>query len=168
MNEDERYKANRKLHESVRQIRGTILNSVAVVDIKISHILSFYFCSNEKRRGLLLSEVFTNQSYGLRKKVLLLNKIVKADLDFYIEKNEWLFKDLNKLLKFRNDLAHATIDVSEKAHKNAEKQVGFIFYKNGKRHIKVITFEQADDYRVKANMINGCLSDISKLYGIDI
>ena len=131
MNEDERFKANRKLHESVREIRGRILNSVAVIDVKISEILTAYFCNDDKKKALLMSEVFSNQAYGLRTKTKLLETIVKRDFDFYIKDNACLFKDLDGLRKFRNDLAHATIDVSEKAHKNADKEVGFVFYKNG-------------------------------------
>ncbi|MBQ0798886.1 MAG: hypothetical protein KBT63_06340 [Porticoccaceae bacterium] len=168
MNDDERFIANQKLHATVREIRGRILNSLAVIDVNISKILSVYFSPEEHKRDLLMSEVFTSQSYGLRTKVQLLKKIISNDLDFYLEDKEWFFSDLEKLRKFRNDLAHATLDVSEKAHKKAETQVGFIFYKNGKRHTKVVTFERADEYRVKANMVSDCLNDIARIYGIRI
>jgi len=170
MIEDERFQAYRKLHESVREIRGRILNSVAVIDVKISEILTAYFCNDDKKRALLMSEVFSNQAYGLRTKIMLLETIVKRDFDFYIKDkdNDCLFKDLDRLRKFRNDLAHATIDVSEKAHKNADKEVGFVFYKNGERKTKIVSFKKADDYRVKANMVSGCLTEIGRLLGINI
>ena len=168
MNEDERFKANRKLHESVREIRGRILNSVAVIDVKISEILTAYFCNDNKKKGLLMSEVFSNQAYGLRTKIRLLETIVKRDFDFYIKDNACLFKDLESLREFRNDVAHATIDVSEKAHKNADKEVGFVFYKNGERKTKIVSFKKADDYRVKANMVSGRLTEIGRLLGINI
>jgi len=168
--EDERFQANRKLHESVREIRGRILNSIAVIDVKISKILTAYFCNDDKKRALLMSEVFSNQAYGLRTKIKLLETIVKRDFDFYIKDkdNDCLFKDLDRLRKFRNDLAHATIDVSEKAHKNADKEVGFVFYKNGERKTKLVSFKKADDYGVKANMVSGCLTEIGRLLGINV
>jgi hypothetical protein len=144
MNEDERIIANQKLHAAVREIRGRILNSMAVIDVNISKILSDYFCTVPDKKNLLMSEVFTSQSYGLRTKVMLLKKILERDVDFYLKDHNWLFPDLEKLRKFRNDLAHATIDVSEKAHKKADTQVGFIFYKNGKPQTKIVTFEKAD------------------------
>ena len=168
MNEDERFKANRKLHESVREIRGGILNSVAVIDVKISEILTAYFCNDDKKKALLMSEVFSNQAYGLRTKIKLLETIVKRDFDFYIKDNAFLFKDLDSLREFRNNVAHATIDVSEKAHKNADKEVGFVFYRNGERKTKIVSFKKADDCRVKANMVSGRLTEIGRLLGINI
>lgn len=168
MKHDARILANEKLHASVREIRGGILNSVAVIDANISKILSGYFCTIQDKRDLLMSEVFTCQSYGLRTKILLLKKILKKELASYLEENDWLFSDLEKLKNLRNKLAHATIDTSERAHIKAGTEVGFISYENGKTKTKVVTFEKADELRVKANMISGCLNDISRLLGIKL
>ena len=71
-----------KLHESVRQFRGRVLNSIAVIDVGISNILTAYFCENEEKKGLLLSEVFTSQPFRFRAKCRLLEKIVKKDFSF--------------------------------------------------------------------------------------
>jgi hypothetical protein len=99
-----------------------------------------------------------------------LEAIVKRDFGFYIKDkdNAYLFKDLNSLREFRNELAHATVDVSEKAHKNADRELGFVFYKNGERKTRIVSFKKADDYRVKANMVSGRFTEIGCLLGINI
>ena len=158
----------KELHEAARQLRGRFLNSVAVIDVKIGEFLASYFCNDEKRRALFMSEITTNQSFALRTKVNLLKKIVKSEFDFYLEEYPEIFNELEKIRKFRNELAHATIDVSDKAlERGPEIGIGFVFYKNGKKHVKVISPKQAEDYHVRTNMLLSNLTNLLRLIGIN-
>ena len=64
--EEERIGQAHRLHETVRQIRGRLLNSLAVIDVDVSLILAAYFCDNKTRRNLAFSEVFVTPLASLR------------------------------------------------------------------------------------------------------
>ena len=166
MDADERYAANRKLHEAVRQIRGRLLNHVAVIDVEIGLILASYFCSSEAKRDRLMSDVFSDPSYGLRRKSALLKRIVESNFADILRDYEEQFSKFGKLRKFRNVLAHSMIDVSEGAHRSSEHQVGFVTFRNAERQVRVVTFREAEDYEVIANDFSGWLRGIASLLGV--
>ena len=158
-----------RLHEVVRQIRGRLLNSVAVIDVDVSRLLAAYFCYDDKRRDLALSEVFV-RPLQLRHKVGLLKKVLEKDFSWYLEKNsQAMFKDLETLMKFRNRLAHSTVDVSDEAlGKDPKEEVGFVFYSDGQRHVQKVTPQIVDDLQVKANMTHSRMIELGKILGAKI
>ena len=46
--------------------------------------------------------------------------------------------------------------------------MGFVFFKNGERYVKVVSREKANDYEVRVNMISGNIKDIGELFGVVI
>ena len=90
-------------------------------------------------------------------------------MKFYLEEYPDTFSELDKIRKLRNDLAHSTIDVTEPALEKANNgDIGFVFYKNGERHVKVISREKANDYEVRVNMLSGNIMDIAKNFNVVI
>lgn len=100
----------------------------------------------------------------MKSKFDLIHKILERDFNFYLKKYPKIDKEVEKIRKFRNQLAHATIDVSDEVLKDTKIEgVGFVIYKDGKRRVDLVTFEKAEDYAVKINMVLGNLSDILRL-----
>ncbi len=159
-----------RLHETVRQLRGRLLNSLAVIDVAVSRLLAAYFCQNAERRNLAFSDVFVSP-LRLEYKARLLERIVKKEFAWYLEKDhsQHLFSDLKDLREFRNTLAHATIDVSDKAlTKDPKQEIGFVYYKNGERAVKQVTREMADKFEIKANMVHTGMIELGKLMGVKV
>ncbi len=161
MEDEKRYKTAQKYHIFARELRGRILNSVAVIDTKMAEILTEYFCRNSFNKDLFFSEIAIRPSFGLEAKFDLILKILKKDFDFYIKDNPNMKSEFKKIREFRNKLAHAPIDVSDKAlGEDQVKGVGFVIYKDGEMRIEFVTFEMAEDYQVKINTLSSNLKDI--------
>jgi hypothetical protein len=165
--ENEKVAKVQHLHERVRQLRGRLLNTLAVIDVRVSRLLAAYFCHNDDRRNLAFSEVFVSR-LRLEYKARLLEKIVKKEFSWYLERHTPnVFKDLHEVREFRNTLAHATVDVSEEAlAKDPAKEVGFVYYKDGQRKVKLVTAEIATEIQVRANMVSTSLMELGTLLGL--
>ena len=147
-------------------MRGTLLNTVAVLDAQIAEIISHYFCNVEHRRALFMSDIATAQFFSLRMKEAVLKKIVKLECGFYLERNPGLFKEFEAIRNFRNDLAHAIIDVSEEALiRGPTESIGFVSFKDGKEHTRRVTPAEADSYNARAGMLLGNLKEIALILG---
>lgn len=159
--EGERINAARKIHERARYLRGRFLNSVAVIERKIALILTQYFCTSDpQKQELFFKHVVTAPSFTLRTKKDVLIRIVKKDYPRYWDEHREVLKDLDDIMTFRNRLAHSVVDVSEVALvRPLEKGVGFVDWNQG----EPITDEQFQEWEVKANMVNSCLTDIERL-----
>jgi hypothetical protein len=167
--ENERIRQAQRLHEAVRQLRGRLLNSVAVIDISISRLLASYFCQDENKRHLAFSDVFTAYSMRLHSKAELLEKIVRNEFPWYLDREPDVFRSLRELREFRNTLAHATVDVSDEAlAKGAEREIGFVYYRDGERRVRQVTPEMANDFNVKASMVHTSLIELGRLFGFVI
>jgi len=167
-----RYKKERvaeKYHEFARELRGRYLNCAAVLDTQLAEILTEYFCKDDYRRDLFFSEIATGQQFSFRVKIELLTKILKNDCKEYINIHPELLKTLSRIKDYRNKLAHATIDVSDEAlSKDKISGVGLVIYRNGKREIDFITFEEAEKRQVEINMMFSNITDIKKLLPLGI
>lgn len=164
MEDHEKVKTAQEYHKIARELRGRILNDVAVMDTLMAEILTEYFCRNSLQKDLFFSEIATSPWFGLKSKFDLIRKILERDFDFYLKKYPKIGNDVKKIREFRNRLAHATIDVSDEALKETKiKGVGFVIYKDGKKRVDLVTFEKSEDYAVKINMVLGNLSDILRL-----
>lgn len=168
-NEAKKIAKARRLHEAVRQLRGRLLNSLAVIDVGVSRLLAAYFCHNDDRRDLAFSDVFVSR-LRLEYKARLLEKIVKKEFGWYLtDHTPNVFKDLHEVREFRNTLAHATVDVSDEAlAKDPAQEVGFVYYKDGQRKVKQVTAETGERVQVKANMVYSSLIELGRLLGVKI
>jgi hypothetical protein len=161
MTRDEHIKACKQIHERARYLRRTFLNSVAVIDRKISLILTDYFCtSDEDKKRLFFTKVVNAHFFSLNSKIEVLVSIVKNDYSNYWEENGEVLRNLTDIIRFRNKLSHSVVDVSDEAlARPIEEGIGFIEWKGG----LPITDNEFNDWEVKANMVSGCLGDIKRL-----
>jgi hypothetical protein len=148
-----------KLHEKARNLRGSFLNSVAVIEREIAVILTEYFCTTDEcKRDIFYRKVAERLSLQKKKEILV--EIVKSDYPRYWEENKQFLNDLQKIQEFRNKLAHSILDVSESAlSRPIEEGIGFIQWNSG----EPITDSEFDEWEVRANMVSSTLTDIKRL-----
>lgn len=153
--------AAERIHERARYLRGRFLNSVAVIERKIGLILTSYFCtSDEDKQHLFFTRVIGAPAFSLNSKKDVLIRIVKSDYPQYWSDNQEWLKALDKIMEFRNKLAHSVVDVSEEAlRRPIETGIGLIEWKDG----EPITDSEFEEWEVKANMVSSCLNDIERL-----
>jgi hypothetical protein len=96
MMDDETIILARILHQTAREMRGRILNSVAVIDVQLAEIISHYFCDSENRRALFMSEIATSQFFSLRSKENILKKNYKIRMQFLLRQRSWLIYGVRK------------------------------------------------------------------------
>jgi hypothetical protein len=154
MEHDEKIRLAQRLHSYARDWRGRILNTTAVIERNIALLISSYFCKEEKKY-FFFSEVATSHFFSFRSKINILRQILRKDYQFFLDRNPAFFKEIEKVIKFRNLIAHALIDVSDEALKrNPKEGVGFVSYSDGVKSIKVFT--EAD-----FNEMNGIMGNVS-------
>jgi len=165
----ERIGRAKRLHEVVRQLRGRLLNSLAVIDVDVSRLPAAYFCQNDQRRDLAFSDVFMTP-LRLEYKARLLERIVSKDYGWFLEDRRGsLFRDLETVRKLRNTLAHATVDVSDEAlAKDPKEELGFVYYRNGRREVKHVTPLILRDLDVKVSMIVTRLIELGRVLGVNL
>ena len=151
--------AAQKVHEKARYLRGSFLNSVAVIERDIAVILTEYFCTeDEVKRNLFFDKVAGK--FSLNKKREILIDIVKKDYPRYWEEHKQFLIDLQSIQEFRNKLAHSVVDVSDEALlRPIEEGVGFVQWMKG----KPVTDQEFERWEVKTNMISTVLIEIRRL-----
>ena len=93
-------------------------------------------------------------------KLDIIIRIVKQDYPNYWEQNGKFIVDLNKIMEFRNKLAHSVVDVSDDVLKlGVDKGVGFIEWNKG----ELITDEDFSEWEVRACMVLSAITDIKRL-----
>lgn len=160
MTYEERIRSAGRIHERARYLRGSFLNSVAVGEREIAHILTDYFCtsSDQAKKTFCYENLVTVLS--LQRKKNLLIKILKKDYPRYWERNAEIMTELDKVQEFRNKLAHSVVDVSDEAlARPIEQGIGFVDWDDG----APITERAFQDWEVKVNMVNTCLVEIKRL-----
>ena len=156
---DQKIEAAQKLHEEAQQIRGRIVNSVAVIERDIAIILTDYFCAqDDAKKELFYSKVA--EKLSLQKKKAILLDIIKRDYPKYWSDENHILKHIQSIQEFRNKLAHSVVDVSDEALSRPIKEgVGFIQWNKG----KPISAEEFQEMNVKINMVLSALTDIKRL-----
>ena len=160
---DEKNKQNvaaaQKIHEKARYLRGSFLNSVAVIERDIAMILTEYFCTEDEcKRDLFFNKVVGKFSLNKKKEILI--DIVKNDYPRYWEEHKQFLIDLQRIQEFRNKLAHSVVDVSDEALlRPIEEGVGFVQWKKG----EPITDKEFEQWEVKTNMISTVLIEVKRL-----
>ena len=130
--------------EFADDLRGRYLSFTSVLETMLSEIITKYFCNNDQRKGLFFTEIANGQAMSFSIKINILSKIIKKDYRDILLKYPDIIKRLNVIRDFRNKLAHAAVDLSEDAlEKDGRFGVGFITFKNGKRHIKHVSLEDS-------------------------
>ncbi len=159
--EEKRIRAAKKIHEKARYMRGRFLNSVAVIEHKISLILTEYFCSHDEgKRKIFFNKIMNAHFFSLNAKRDILIEIVKKDYPLYWKENQAELKDLKTIIEFRNKLAHSIVDVSAAAlARPIEEGIGFIEWNKG----QVINDDEFQNWDVRTNMVSSCLEDIKHL-----
>ena len=61
-----------KYHELAREMRGSYLNSVAVLETEMAEIITGYFCKEDYRKDLFFSEVATGQILSFSVKITMI------------------------------------------------------------------------------------------------
>jgi hypothetical protein len=162
----EQYALATKLHAYVRDWRGGVLNTVAVIEKDIAQIISHYFCK-EERRDVFFSEIATAEFFSYRNKISILKEILQKDYAFFLEEHPDLTKELGEIGEFRNILAHATLDVTDNAlRRNPKDGVGFVSFQDGERVVKVFTEGDFNDWNGRMGTVSSYIEDLKAILGI--
>jgi hypothetical protein len=160
MEHDEKIRLAERLHSYVRDWRGRILNTVAVIERNIALLISSYFCREEKKY-FFFSEIATSHFFSFGSKINILKKILKKDYQFCLDQNPDFFREIERVMEFRNLIAHAPIDISDEALERDPKEgVGFVSYSDGVKSIKV--FSEAD-FNEMSGIMGNVTSELATL-----
>jgi hypothetical protein len=153
------YLANRTLHTESARYRGRVVEMSIYLELNLANLLSQYFAKDEKKE-LLNSMVFDRMD--LQRKLNTLKNILKTQ-HLEIWKAEQLnLKKIDKLISFRNNIAHSVLnsspEYSEKIRKKVNQmtkegktanhldEIEFGFYENHQWIFKTIKYSEVGEY----------------------
>jgi hypothetical protein len=121
---------------SVR-IRGAFMDQTIWLDTIITGILVLYFTEDAKKQSVL-GEALTGRDFSFSARIELLEKVVKLAFPAFANTQHDFFTKLDKIRRFRNRLAHAQLETSDKFLAKGE-QIQLVFYENGEEKHQTIT-----------------------------
>tara|TARA_R110000751_G_scaffold306669_1_gene425853 strand:+ start:653 stop:1318 length:666 start_codon:yes stop_codon:yes gene_type:complete len=151
--------ANRTLHTESARYRGRVVEMSIYLEFVLANLLSQYFAKEEKME-LLNSIVFDRMD--LQRKLNTLKIILKTQhVNIWKAENPNL-KKIDKLITFRNNIAHSVLNSSpeyfQKISKMVEQlnkqgkeadfleEIEFGFFENNKWILKAIKWSEIEDY----------------------
>ena len=102
-----RFHINIVLHEESGNYRGKVIGLSIYLENVLANLLSYYF-ANEVRRQLMNSIIFDRMD--LQKKLNTLKTILKVNHQSLWKKESNRIKAIDKLIAFRNDMAHSVLN----------------------------------------------------------
>jgi len=132
---------NRVYEWSVR-IRGAFMDQTIWLDTIITGILVLYFTEDTKKQSVL-GEALTGRDFSFSARIELLEKVVKLSFPAFTSTHPQFFTKLNNIRRFRNRLAHAQLDTSDKFLAKGGEQIQLVFYEDGEEKHQIITFADA-------------------------
>ena len=122
------------------QIRGPFLEQAIFIERIIDGIVSNHFCLDETRRNFFFSLIMPEIVFF--KKINIIKQLLKLhypDLDIKYPK---LNKELENIINFRNEIAHAMLDTSDEfMSKKYLDRIQFKSFKKGQTEPHEVTSE---------------------------
>lgn len=122
------------------EIRAPFLDRAITVEGLLTWIIGYHFCPEEERRSLFYSLVINRPAFTLKTKIDVFDGILKLKYPELLDSYPKLTARLHKVREFRNLIAHAEIDRSDKfLSKNVDDAIRLIYHQAGTRKTKLVT-----------------------------
>ena len=143
-------------------IRGAFLAHVIPIEELVKDIISYHFCSDEEKRKQFISLILNGRDYTLASGIEILEKILDIHYHDLTQRYPKLIDDLNKIIQFRNSLAHSMLDTSDGfLAKNYMDRIRLISYNDrGQTNYRDITRSEIDERLEDCIDIHFALVDI--------
>ena len=134
------------LYGLAQEIRGPILEQAIAIELLVTDIISRHFCPDDARGLELFSLVLSCTDLTFRSKTEMLDKLLRLRYPDLVKKYPKLVGEINKVRRFRNNIAHRMLDTTEPwlSKKHADR-IRLHFWKDGCRKQQVITKEIRDE-----------------------
>jgi hypothetical protein len=93
-------------------IKGTLLNKVSILESMIDWFLTNHFCKDVIRQKDFLTWLMPSNMITLENKRILFKKIIEKYYPDFIKTTPTFHAILGKILDFRNEMAHFSLDIS--------------------------------------------------------
>jgi len=143
--EDERMRHINELKSIAANIRGNFLDVAIWIEKLIEDIIASHFCTDSENRALFFSLIMNSPEFTFYRKIGIFDELLKICYPDLYKLHSDLLKKLDKIRKFRNRLAHATLDITDNfLSKNAIDRVQIRYYEKGREKQQVITLDEKD------------------------
>jgi hypothetical protein len=148
----------------MRDIRGTFIDQAIWIDLLTTDILGAFFCPDDERRSLLSSDVLTGRDATFSGRLEILEKIVERWFPAFLAGHAGLFKQLGKIRRLRNRLAHAHLDSSNAfMARNYTDRIQLVFHEDGVEKTQVITVAEFHELLKECTQALTSLAELQKL-----
>ena len=151
-----------RVYEWSVRIRGAFMDQTTWLDTIITGILVLYFTEDAKKQSVL-SEALTGRDFSFSARIELLEKVVKLSFPAFANTHNDFFTKLDKIRRFRNRLAHAQLDTSDKFLAKGGEQIQLVFYENGEEKHQIITFADVKLRLAECSQVVLQLAELQKL-----
>ena len=93
-------------------MKGIILNQVSVLEPMIDWFLTNHFCSTKREQRDFLVFIMPSKVITLENKRIIFKKIIELYYPSFKKKTPSFHASLGKIIEFRNQMAHYSLDIS--------------------------------------------------------
>jgi hypothetical protein len=151
-----------RVYEWSVRIRGAFMDQTIWLDTIITGILVIYFTDDAKKQSVL-GEALTGRDFSFSARLELLKKVVKLSFPAFANTHHGFFTKLDKIRRFRNRLAHAQLDTSDRFLAKGGEQIQLVFYENGEERHQTINFADVKLRLAECSQVLLQLVDLQKL-----
>lgn len=124
------------LAERAYYIRGMVINESIYIEKALEYYIATHYCGDTPMRDKMIENFLTND-VQFKGKVNAFRRIVKTIDQAWLEKNNEILENLNRIIKDRNILAHEVLDTSAYGKQQYEmhKQINFTKFDRVERSV---------------------------------
>jgi hypothetical protein len=151
-----------RVYEWSVRIRSAFMDQTIWLDTIITGILVLYFTEDAKKQSVL-GEALTGRDFSFSARLELLEKVVALSFPDFANTHDDLFTKLGKIRRFRNRLAHAQLDTSDRFLAKGGERIQLVFYEDGEEKHQIITFADLKLRLAECSQVVLQLNELQKL-----
>jgi hypothetical protein len=101
--------------EYERLFRSRVIANAADAEASVDRIIAWHFCPDQAKHDLFYATLFRESALGLRKKLLIVRRILKAEHADLVKPAAFWIRGLDRLGNLRNKLAHGRMEYPKEA-----------------------------------------------------
>jgi hypothetical protein len=140
------------------EIRGRFLDLAIWVEVILCDIIARHFCPDEDRYSLFYSLIMNDPGLTFSTKSRVFKNTLEHCYPHLLDAHPHVIRQLEKMRRYRNRLAHSLVDTSEPVlSKGYKDRIQLIYYEKGRMKQEVITIKQS---RTKLVEASACIREL--------
>jgi hypothetical protein len=154
-------KLREELFSRDKQYRAQIIYIQTIIDDYVGQCIAWHFCPDPKKHLAFMSLLFVQGEVSFRKRIVILDFILKHEYPDLYKETKALVKKLDKLRELRNWFAHSTLAMELDHLKKAN--TGIHITRLGSKGTKEVVYFSEEDLEARINEYSDLMFKVMEL-----